>query len=120
MGATGTPVVKWKEVAGARTYQVMIQNAAGDTVWSDEVSGNSYTYPATARALPSGEYSARVEAYDSTGIKMAETKATLAFTSSGWEAAGLEGPARESDTQGALPVEKLIDSFRTAFVGSTK
>ena len=120
MGATGTPEVRWKEVAGARTYQVMIQNASGETVWSDEVSGTSYTYPATARALPSGEYSARVEAYDSTGIKMAETKATVAFSSPGWEAAGLDGPPREEDTQGALPVNELLESLRTALVVSTK
>lgn len=91
--AAGTPDATWSPVTGATTYRVLIQDGAKATVWSEESKETRYKYPETARALDPGDYSVVVEAFDASGLKMAQS-APATFASSGWDAVGLTGPER--------------------------
>lgn len=88
IGEASAPQVSWDGVNGANLYRVTIKDAAGNIVWSDEHDKSPYSYPGTARGLTPGEYVASVEAFDAQGLKMAETKSPVAFTSAGWTSAG--------------------------------
>lgn len=97
LGATGTPTVKWRSVRDSNLYRVQIKNAAGETVWVDESRDDEYNYPDTARSLPAGEYAVAVEAYDSSGVLMAESEADATFITSSWVAGGIDGEPREEE-----------------------
>lgn len=94
------PSVEWGAVANALAYRVNVQNEGGDTVWSSDAKETSYTYPATGRALPEGNYTVSVEAFDAAGNKMAESPGT-GFAVTTWEAEGLAGPSRPTEEASA-------------------
>lgn len=89
------PSSSWKNFKGANTYRVYFKSGE-DTVWAGDTQSNSYTYPEAGRALAAGDYQVVVEAYDATGLKMAESEPST-FATTGWTATGLNGLPRGSE-----------------------
>lgn len=74
-----SPRLHWETCPGALSYGITIRSSENDIVWTDETRLHSYPYPARARALKPGKYSAVVEAFDMTGLKVGESP-SAAFT----------------------------------------
>lgn len=89
------PSTNWQAFKGANAYRVLFKSGE-EILWSADTQGTRYSYPAEARAFDPGEYQVVVEAFDSTGIKMAESQPNV-FATSGWTPVGLEGPERAKE-----------------------
>lgn len=89
------PSSSWKKFKEANSYRVYYKSGE-NTVWAGDTQSTDYTFPEAARSLAAGDYQVVVEAYDATGLKMAES-APSTFATTGWSATGLDGLPRGSE-----------------------
>lgn len=90
---SGRPLFHWDSSSEFGRYRIQLSDDS-TVLWADEVENPLYLYPLSARALEPGSYQVVVEALDHSGVKMGESR-PLEFPTGGWEAEGVEGPARK-------------------------
>ncbi len=95
--AAGPPEISWQPVKGANAYEVVLSSDVEfeEIVWSDKSDSARYRYPTSARGLEEGTFYAQINAYDDTGVLMAQSR-VAPWDSVGWESEGLEAVAIET------------------------